>query len=396
MRNVEDALISLYVSGRKRFTPQDIAKKVDSGYARGRIDVSIGRRDLINNSLLLLQAGGYIVLRQDTKEKQFTLYGGDFTEKMEDYCRMMGVRTKKSVQDMETAILSEACPAIRAPLLRDWIYKEMKYLSFASVDKFDPPAFVKGIFLADEALCNNGVMYERDFAKKVLNDSKGLKVPARNCLERILQQCAGEDILAEYEERKKVLGNNAQILPFLGIIKTPQYVFMQGDMSIHMDDGVVLKTYGYPFPISSEYIDNIKKIEVYSNIILTIENKTTYEDYDMPDTLKIFVSGFLSFPARILLSKIYEGNPDKRYLHWSDIDGGGIRIFRHVKKYLPTTRPYRMDIASLKENEGSTTPLTENDRHFLTGCTDDPLFGETVRYMLENNVKLEQESFYQS
>lgn len=395
MRNVEDALVSLYVSGRKRFTPQDIEKKVDSGYKRGRIDVPLSRRDLINSSLLHLQAGGYIVLRRDTKEKQFTLYGGDFTDKMEDYCRAMGVMTKKRVREKETCILSEACPVIRSPLLREWIYKEMQRLSFASIDKFDPPAFIKGIFLADGALCNEGVMYERDFAKKVLNDSKGLQAPARSCMERILQQCAGDDILAEYEERKKVLGSSAQILPLFGIIKTPQYVFMQGDLSIHMDNGVVLKTYGYPFSVSSEYIDDIKRIDVHSGTILTIENKTTYEDCHMPDTLKVFVSGFLSFPARILLSKIYEGNPDKRYLHWSDIDGGGIRIFRHVKKYLPTVRPYRMDIASLKENEGSTTPLTENDRYFLSGCTDDPYFGETARYMLDNNVKLEQESFYQ-
>lgn len=43
------------------------------------------------------------------------------------------------------------------------------------------------------------------------------------------------------------------------------------------------------------------------------------------------------------------------------------------------------------EYNGCLQKLTENDRRRLKNLADKELYGETVRYMLERGVKLEQE-----
>ena len=52
-----------------------------------------------------------------------------------------------------------------------------------------------------------------------------------------------------------------------------------------------------------------------------------------------------------------------------------------------------MGIAELQNPAytGCLHPLTENDRTRLQGLLEDPKYCDIVSYMLENNVKLEQE-----
>ena len=52
---------------------------------------------------------------------------------------------------------------------------------------------------------------------------------------------------------------------------------------------------------------------------------------------------------------------------------------------------YRMDLQTLKENIQYSKKLTENDRKRLAVLADSE-FRETIRFMLENNCKLEQEA----
>lgn len=154
-----------------------------------------------------------------------------------------------------------------------------------------------------------------------------------------------------------------------------------------------IRTCGLPYAFSSQRLDKIKIVIVHAKKFITIENLTSYEDFHENGTVKFYTGGFISFPARELLSKIYKDNPEVKYMHWSDIDCGGIRIFKHIRNYVPAVIPYRMDIGTLEKGKNYWTSITDNDRDYLETCIDDT-FSEVIGYMLKYGIKLEQESIY--
>ena len=92
--------------------------------------------------------------------------------------------------------------------------------------------------------------------------------------------------------------------------------------------------------------------------------------------------------------KVYEKYPKAQYFHFGDIDAGGFLIFNNLieKTGIPFI-PYRMSVNELKQNH-NLKQLTENDKKRLKGLLLDSrfaLFKDVIEYMLDNNVKLEQE-----
>lgn len=93
-------------------------------------------------------------------------------------------------------------------------------------------------------------------------------------------------------------------------------------------------------------IDEIDNITIPDTVkaVMTIENKANFvaQDY-RKDILFIYAHGFLSPSEKRVCEKIYCNHPDIKYLHWSDMDFGGIRIFQFMKNNVfPTVTPYRM------------------------------------------------------
>ena len=79
-------------------------------------------------------------------------------------------------------------------------------------------------------------------------------------------------------------------------------------------------------------------------------------------------------------------------MHFGDIDAGGFYILEHLKtKTGIPFQPYRMNAETLKKYKKQAVPLTEHDRKRLQKLRQNPVYSETIRYMLENNIKLEQE-----
>lgn len=68
--------------------------------------------------------------------------------------------------------------------------------------------------------------------------------------------------------------------------------------------------------------------------MITIENKANYESMEYSgDTLYIYCHGFFSPKERRFLRRAEElAGPETEFLHWSDMDYGGIRIFRFMKE----------------------------------------------------------------
>jgi hypothetical protein len=144
--------------------------------------------------------------------------------------------------------------------------------------------------------------------------------------------------------------------------------------------------------LSSALLDNIEEVSVYASKVITIENLTTFNTYEDEDALIIYLGGYHNSIRRKLICKIYEQNPDKTYYHYGDIDAGGFGILLDLRaKTGIDFVPLYMDVAILEKYKDFTKKLTDRDRSRLKNLLGGE-FDAVIRYMLENDCKLEQEA----
>jgi len=184
-----------------------------------------------------------------------------------------------------------------------------------------------------------------------------------------------------------------------GIYHTPNYVYLKGEVSFTIKDtefniGSLKQGIG----ISGDDLSEIRFCDISSvKRILTIENLTTFFRWEEPESLIIYLGGYHNSIRRTLLKAIYDALPAAEYFHFGDIDAGGFEIYRDLceKSKIPF-QMYRMDLDTLMSYQKYGKELTESDRIRLkkilerTADKADGFCG-LIQYMLEHNVKLEQE-----
>ena len=188
------------------------------------------------------------------------------------------------------------------------------------------------------------------------------------------------------------------------IYHTPNYVYFKGNVTLDMN-GEVLQIGGLKqgIGISGDDVGKIQFVDMEDiEYVLTVENLTTFFRWHQGKTLLIYLGGYHNSLRRMLLKVIYDKLPNAQYLHFGDIDAGGFEIYHDLcaRTGIPF-ECYRMDLATLQEFEEFGRMLTENDKSRLQklllraeksdGQKDNKSFAEVIRYMLEHNVKLEQE-----
>ena len=108
----------------------------------------------------------------------------------------------------------------------------------------------------------------------------------------------------------------------------------------------------------------------------------------------IYLGGYHNSVRRELLELIHRQLPDARYLHFGDIDAGGFEIYEDLcaKTGIPFQQ-YYMSLQILKEYERYGKRLTVNDRKRVKDMRRkrSGVYDDVLDYMLERNVKLEQE-----
>ena len=374
-----------------------ICREVLPGYEPGRLDLPAEKRNLVNSTLELMQAGGYVVLRKYKKEKSFTIYSLTMTEKMEFLCASHGVMTKKACAARVLRTLSGI--STDSEEISEWKHRQIRLAQEGRPDRNfwrtgeNPSDVTDAVKMADAVFLNREPVYIRDISKRVLGNSKAFSGKVKKKAEALLEACASADILEELERKREKTGKNAGILDLFGVMQTPQMIPACGSFEIFTDCGII-NSCSMPYIFVSDVLDRYKKIRVRTPKFITIENKTTYEDFDTGGQFtKFFVGGFPGYAEKELLSKIYTDNPDIEFFHWGDIDCGGFRIFDNVRGRIPVLQPFRMDIETLKASSLYTEPLTANDRIRLSEIKGGD-FAVLAKYMLDHNVKLEQESFY--
>ena len=225
--------------------------------------------------------------------------------------------------------------------------------------------------------------YIREFSIIHFQDSKYFE-QIENRLSKVFRQFSHE-----YAEM-----DTTEILAEYGIYHTPNYVYFKGDAVITIGEETVdLSLLKQGIGISGEDLSEIRFPDL-SKIkkVITIENLTSFFRYREKESLLIYLGGYHNGLRRTLLKMVYQELPDAVYYHFGDIDAGGFAILQDLrnKTGIPFLS-YHMDLAALKEYMQYGKNLTESDRKRLERIRNQEEFREVVDFMLEKNVKLEQE-----
>lgn len=193
---------------------------------------------------------------------------------------------------------------------------------------------------------------------------------------------------------------NDAVLALYHVAPAEQEIFIKGDWKIEWEQ-YALEISRLPggIAIASGDVQSIKSITVNAERVMTVENKTSYQRMKGRGTALMYLGGFANGRQIEFLKKVISDNPDVKYQHFGDIDVGGFLIHKHLcRETSKSFELYCMGIRELQDERfrGCLKSLTENDMSRLDALAGDELYRETLKYMREHQVKLEQEivSYY--
>jgi hypothetical protein len=226
---------------------------------------------------------------------------------------------------------------------------------------------------------------ERIFCAKLFSDSKRFN-DLRGKISKVIREFSDEP----FDDEEDVIAS-------MGVIKNTAYAFIKGDLVVKLHDQVIdLKEYGEPLALSDSAIRNIEIETVRADSLYTIENLTSFDVFKKSDCVAIYLGGFHNRVKRELIKKISNAVSKLQYFHYGDIDAGGFYILNHLRnKTNIKFEPYMMGIEELKKYKNNCKTLTNNDKKRLNSMLENDGFVEfkdTIKYMLINNIKLEQEA----
>ena len=248
---------------------------------------------------------------------------------------------------------------------------------------------------------NEKNILKRTFSMKCYHDSKFFEKNIESILIKIIKKyyinVDSENILEEISDN--------DVLAQIGIVKYPEVIEFCGNMSCeingekHVFSSITKGSYINEYAIQN--ISNIHLINVSK--IIFIENKSNYIDYienKKEDEFVIYHGGFYSPIKGKFFEKIYKGSKEAEtkptYYHWSDIDIGGFKIYTRLRdSIIPEVLPYRMDKNTLIENKVYWKLFDNKYSELLEKLKQEEkysIFFEVIDFMLENSVRLEQES----
>lgn len=233
-------------------------------------------------------------------------------------------------------------------------------------------------------------VWRRQFSKEVLHDSKLFEKKYQDKVVTVLDQYSPlveEGMTADDILRVHGIKTYSQTLEWKGSLI---YRIGNGspiDSSVNIFGTVInAQTLEQALPSAAPGIRRI----------MLIENKANYESMDFRENiLYIYCHGFFSPKELKFLSALTEiADENIEYLHWGDMDLGGIRIFLYnQRKLFPGLKPYRMDEENYKAavEGGAGIPLKKEKKEKLqkldAGCLEN-----LKMLILENEMEIEQES----
>ena len=309
------------------------------------------------------------------------------TDHLEEAYQYVGRRPKRGLEEENVALLQkyldEEAPVtvafVNYLLGRLQNHRSVKeYLDLE--DRKETERFLRACVLVEQ---NREPRYLREFSITHFQDSKYFE-QIESRIAKVFRHFSEEygemdsiDLLAEY-----------------GIYRTPNYVYFKGNAVISIGEATVdLSLLKQGIGISGEDFPRIRFSDL-SRVkkVITIENLTSFFRYCEEDSLMIYLGGYHNRIRRTLLNMIYETIPYANYYHFGDMDAGGFSILMDLRKKTGIPfKSYHMDLDTLKEYRQYAKRLNESDRNRLEKIRIEKEFSEVIDFMLEENIKLEQE-----
>lgn len=309
------------------------------------------------------------------------------TDHVEEAYQYVGRRPKRGLEKENVALLQKYLDE-EAPVTVAFVnYLLGRLQNHRSVkeyidleDRKETERFLRACVLVEQ---NREPRYLREFSITHFQDSKYFE-QIESRIAKVFRRFSEEygemdsiDLLAEY-----------------GIYRTPNYVYFKGNAVISIGEATVdLSLLKQGIGISGEDFPRIRFYDL-SRVkkVITIENLTSFFRYCEEDSLMIYLGGYHNRIRRTLLNMIYETIPYVNYYHFGDMDAGGFSILMDLRKKTGIPfKSYHMDLDTLKEYRQYAKKLNESDRNRLEKIRIEKEFSEVIDFMLEENIKLEQE-----
>lgn len=388
---IVNALLKKYYKRKAIYKDAEINRRIDLPATKilkdySDYNVNLNEKELVNKAIISLEEYGFITVSKLKLSEDFEkIYlCVDNVELLEEYAaknldiipRSFAVDELKSIikkyrnkGEIVNYYIDELENTIQNRSIRMDVMKEEDILKIIT-------------FLEN----NKEFLYIREVSMLIFGDSKYLENYRKTQVCSILYSYYvknGEDVFRE-----------ENLLERFNVYDIDQEICIKGPVLIGFEnktidiDGL---TGGVSFSIKD--IDKIKRIVVNSDRVMTIENKTSFLRMNQGDCY-IYLGGFATKPQVTFIKKLIENNPDKRYLHFGDIDAGGFWI--HKKLCEQTNMKFDlfcMDKKTLQNDnyKDYVKSLTENDVVRLTNLKDNSEYQECIEWILKNNFKLEQE-----
>lgn len=338
----------------------------------------------INEELISFEKRGFITL----KTKHSNIIGEVFLviEAVNELYKYLNRIPRKDEQEQLITIIKKYITNEENPL-QLYLHDQLSRInSNKNVEYFDEDYNeYEDVLRAVEAVQKNDKeTFIRDLSIQLFKDSKRFeKLQSKIC-----------SILLNYGD----FDNKETILSEYDVVKTPTYVCVKGKGQVKLGiESIDLSRIKGDIAFSTETLKEISNINISGSKVITIENLTSFHDYQDNDALIIYLGGFHNSIKREFIKLLYKQNPGKGYYHFGDIDAGGFYILEHLRtKTGIKFEPLYMDISTLEKYKKYWIELSKNDRTRLERIEkNNTYYSATIRFMLDNNCKLEQEAEHQ-
>lgn len=277
------------------------------------------------------------------------------------------------------------------PIVRDFCKNQIERLENDKEAEYLQEDSKNIISLLNYILKNKNEILERELSISVLANSKTWEEKYKRKVLKVLRQSSYFDSLIENCTDEKEI--NKVILEECNVYSNPSYVYFKGNGKISFENANSITVYSdIPLALSSSVVRKIQFFEISDSKIMTVENLTSFNRIKDSETFFIFLSGYHNSAKHIFLQKIFQQNSNKGYYHFGDIDPDGFFILDNLKnKTNIDFKPYKMGITELEKYSTFSKSLEENDITKAKSLIEKGKYVELMKYILENNIKLEQE-----
>lgn len=308
----------------------------------------IGREQLIREARILEDAG-LIKVKWTQVRTDFTIIHFQM-ENLDRLYEYEGITNPKTVIQQQKTLLEEWLKDIREDWLANYYSSILKQIVEGKKRLDEKETQV--LRCVYELARLQEYQFKRKFSEKVFHDSKKLEkeyekrvITVLKKAPQIIEGMQDYEILAEFK-----------------ILTYSQTLAIKGNLTYSIDDTFAVNTSNMPYGtiLNAQTLVHGKPIVTEGvRRVITIENQANYEDMKYDDhTLYVFVHGFPSPKERNFLRHIADiAEEGTEFYHWSDMDLGGIRIYRFLKQNLfPALQPMNMNaenyLNAIKDGHG--------------------------------------------